>query len=137
MFFKKRLVELKIPKIGILIEKDVTNEYYSYSKFFKNYFIKNNKNNQVIILSYKKINAFSYDNLALKLENNFTISEHNNNIYYHFYKRFPKENVQQYEWYMIKNSFLVNIVTTMKISDDEALKDEFYTDAIDFIKRIH
>lgn len=37
MFFKKKLVKLEIPKVGILIDKDDKNECYSYTNFFKNY----------------------------------------------------------------------------------------------------
>lgn len=134
MFFYRKVNNLKLKEINLSI--NFSENEWKYFKLFSNVFITNIVTNQTIILNYKRIRNYSYSNLSKDLSDNYTEIKYNENIFYHYFKNFIKEEILQYEWLLIKDNFLITFTTTIssKKSDNEI--DEQYENVNNILKQI-
>ncbi len=135
MFFYRKVNNLKLKEINLSI--NFSENEWKYFKLFSNVFITNIITNQTIILNYKRIRNYNYSNLSKDLSDNYTEVKYNENIFYHYFKNFIKEEILQYEWLLIKDNFLITFTTTIssKKSDNEI--DEQYENVNNILKQIN
>lgn len=134
MFFYRKVTNLKIKKINLSI--NFRKDEWKYFKLFSNVFITNTLTNQTIILNYKKIKKYDYSNLSEDLGNNFTEVKYNKNVFYHYFKNFINEKILQYEWILIKDSYLISFTTTISSEKSDNEIDEEYENVNDILKQI-
>ena len=135
MFFYRKVNNLKLKEINLSI--NFSENEWKYFKLFSNVFITKIITNQTIILNYKRIRNYNYSNLSKDLSDNYTEVKYNENIFYHYFKNFIKEEILQYEWLLIKDNFLITFTTTIssKKSDNEI--DEQYENVNNILKQIN
>ncbi len=134
MFFYRKVTNLKIKKLNLSI--NFSKDEWKYFKLFSNIFITNIFTNQTIILNYRKIKNYDYSNLSKDLSNNYTEVKYNENVFYHYFKNFSKEEILQYEWILIKDSFLITFTTTISSKKSNNEIDMEYENVNNILKQI-
>jgi len=118
MFYRKvNVVTIKKLKLKINLGKNP----WKYIKILSNIFLINTLTKQALIVNYKKVTNYDYLDLSKDLNDRYTEIKYNDNIFYHYFKNFDKEETLQFEWILIKNSFVISFTTTIssKKSQDE------------------
>lgn len=134
MFFYRKVTNLKIKKLNLSI--NFSKDEWKYFKLFSNIFITNIFTNQTIILNYRKIKNYDYSKLSKDLSNNYTEVKYNENVFYHYFKNFSKEEILQYEWILIKDSFLITFTTTISSKKSNNEIDMEYENVNNILKQI-
>jgi hypothetical protein len=134
MFFYKKVTNLRIKKLNLSI--NFGRDQWKYFKLFSNIFIKNTITKQIIILNFTKIKDYNYSKLSKDLNHNYTEVIYNENIFYHYFINFDKDEILEYEWILIKNSFLITFTTTISSKKNKDEIDMEYENVIDILKQI-
>jgi hypothetical protein len=109
---------------------------FSFWKLFSNIFIRNTNTKQTIILNFTKTKDYNYSKLSKDLNHNYTEVIYNENIFYHYFINFDKDEILEYEWIFIKNSFLITFTTTISSKKSKDEIDLEYENVIDILKQI-